>query len=92
MAFAHETSIDLVIARAMALARQSASSSAIYLRTLRTELKWPSLTRQTLHCWENGRTRVPAAALIVAAQLAGMGVDDILTRASRHLEVEALAR
>lgn len=77
--------IEHEIARAMQLARRSTPG---YLRELRRQLGWPLLSRQTVHHWETGTSRVPASALLVAAALSGLTVDDLLENARRSLALE----
>ena len=79
--------LDSEIALAIAIAHEAYLHTDDYLEMLRRRLEWPSLTRQTLHCWESGASRVPAPALVAAADLAGSTVDALLAQARRRLEL-----
>ena len=65
---------------AMAIARRLRPPMKVFANAVRVELGWKSLSRRAVYSWENGEARVPAAALIAAASVAGMSVDELLVR------------
>lgn len=58
-------------------------SAAVFAARLRQELGWGSLSRQAVYDWEAGRTRVPAVAILAAARLINMSVDELFAIADR---------
>ena len=65
------------------VSRFRARSAAAFAATLRDELGWTSLSRQAVYDWEAGRTRVPAAAVLAAAHVVNVSVDELLDTANR---------
>jgi transcriptional regulator with XRE-family HTH domain len=55
----------------------------LFVFELRLALGLPTLSRQTLYEWESARARVPASALIAAARLCGLTVDELMRRSAR---------
>lgn len=43
------------------------------------------LSRQAIYEWEAGKARVPAVALLAAAELVGLQLDDLLAAATRFI-------
>ena len=68
-------------------------SAAVFAARLRQELGWDSLSRQAVYDWEAGRTRVPAVAILAAARLIDVPVDELFAIADRFRcpRTEALA-
>jgi hypothetical protein len=58
-------------------------SAAIFAAQLRQELGWGSLSRQAVYDWELGRTRVPAVAILAAARVVNVSVDELFAIANR---------
>jgi transcriptional regulator with XRE-family HTH domain len=71
-------------ARAMELARRLRPPMKRFAYELRLSLGRPSLSRQAIYEWERERSRVPAEALIAAARLLGISVDELLEAARRQ--------
>ena len=63
--------------------RFRARSAQAFATLLRDELGWRSLSRQAVYDWEAGRTRVPGAAILAAAHIANVTVDELLEIANR---------
>ena len=47
---------------------------------LRIAMGWSSLSHASIYAWEAGTTRIPAAALVAAARLTSLSVDELLKR------------
>jgi hypothetical protein len=58
-------------------------SAATFAAKLRQELGWGSLSRQAIYDWEVGRTRVPAVAILAAARVINVSVDELFVIADR---------
>jgi hypothetical protein len=58
-------------------------SAALFAARLREELGWSSLSRQAIYDWEVGRTRVPAVAILAAARVVNVSVDELSEIADR---------
>ncbi len=58
-------------------------SAAFFAARLRDELGWGSLSRQAVYDWEAGRTRVPAVAILAAARVINVSVDELFAIADR---------
>lgn len=58
-------------------------SAGAFAAALRDELGWRSLSRQAVYDWEAGRTRVPAVAILAAAHIADVSVEELFERANR---------
>lgn len=65
------------------VSRFRAPSAAIFAARLRQELGWGSLSRQAVYDWEAGRTRVPAVAILAAARVINVSVDELFAIADR---------
>lgn len=65
------------------VSRFRARSSRAFAAMLRDELGWGSLSRQAVYDWEVGRTSVPAAAVLAAAHLANVSVEELFESANR---------
>jgi len=65
------------------VSRFRARSAGVFAARLRDELGWASLSRQAVYDWEAGRTRVPAAAILAAAHVAEVSVEELLEIADR---------
>lgn len=65
-------------AGAMRLLRTKHPPMGQFARELGAALGLKSLSRQALYDWENGKTRVPASALLAAADLVGVSLEHIL--------------
>lgn len=58
-------------------------SAAAFAAELRQELGWGSLSRQAIYDWEAGRSRVPAVAILAAARVINVSVDELFVIADR---------
>jgi hypothetical protein len=65
------------------VSRFRAPSAAVFAARLRQELGWGSLSRQAVYDWEAGRTRVPAVAILAAARVINVTVDELFATADR---------
>jgi hypothetical protein len=65
------------------VSRFRARSARAFAARLGDELGWGSLSRQAVYDWEAGRTRVPAAAILAAAHLADVSVEELFAIANR---------
>jgi transcriptional regulator with XRE-family HTH domain len=65
------------------VSRFRARSAAVFAAQLRQELGWVSLSRQAIYDWEAGRTRVPAVAILAAARVINVSVDELFAIADR---------
>lgn len=72
----------LVVARAMKVARKRYGTMRRFTADLRSAIGWPSLSMAAVYAWEAGTTRVPAVALVAAAELAGASLDGLLGAAT----------
>lgn len=70
---------------------RSASAGAFATR-LSQELGWESLSRQAVYDWEAGRTRVPAAAILAAAHVANVSVEELVASADRFRQAGLTVR
>jgi hypothetical protein len=71
----------LQVARAMKVARKRYGTMRSFTTELRRAIGWPSLSMAAVYAWEAGSTRIPAVALVAAAELTGIGVDTLLDAA-----------
>lgn len=69
---------DQRVAGAMRLLRTKHPPMSRFAEDLCGALGWESISRQALYDWENAKTRVPAVALMAAAELVGVLLDDVL--------------
>lgn len=67
-------------AMAMAVARRLRPPMKVFVRELRRELGWPSLSARAVYAWERHETRVPATALLAASRVTALSVDELLAR------------
>ena len=74
------------VARAIKLARKRHGTMRQFCDDLRQEIGWPSLSAAAVYAWEAGGRRVPAVALVAAAELAGVELDDLLAAAATGAE------
>jgi hypothetical protein len=65
------------------VSRFRTQSAGIFAARLGEELGWGSLSRQAVYDWEVGRTQVPAVAILAAAQVVNVSVDELFTIADR---------
>jgi hypothetical protein len=65
------------------VSRFRAPSAGVFASKLRVELGWGSLSRQAVYDWETGRSRVPADAILAAAHLANVSVEELFAIANR---------
>ena len=65
------------------VSRFRAPSAGAFATMLRDELGWGSLSRQAVYDWETGRSRVPADAILAAAHLANVSVEELFEIANR---------
>jgi hypothetical protein len=65
------------------VSRFRAPSAAVFAARLRQELGWGSLSRQAIYDWEIGRTRVPAVAILAAARVINLSIDELFAIADR---------
>lgn len=65
------------------VSRFRARSARAFAAMLRDELGWRSLSRQAVYDWEAGRTSVPAAAILAAAHVANVSVEELFESANR---------
>ncbi len=72
----------LLVARAMKLARKRYGTMRRFTNELREAIGWRSLSMAAVYAWEAGSTRIPAVALVAAAELAQVSVDDLLAAAA----------
>ena len=72
--------LALELASAMRWARLRRRSMRAFANELRQGMGWKSLSHASIYAWEAGTTRIPAAALVAAARMEGLGVDELLQR------------
>lgn len=65
------------------VSRFRTESAAVFAARLRRELGWGSLSRQAIYDWEAGRTRVPAVAILAAARVVDVPVQELFAIADR---------
>lgn len=70
-----------LVAAAVKLARKRYGTMRRFTTDLRAAIGWPSLSMAAVYAWEAGTTRVPAVALVAAAELAGTSLDALLAAA-----------
>jgi len=71
------------VALAIKLARKRYGTMRRFSDDLRAAMGWPSLSMAAVYAWESGATKVPAVALVAAAELARVPVDQLLGNAER---------
>jgi hypothetical protein len=72
--------IELEAAMVIGIARRLRAPMKVFAREVRLELGWTSLSERAVYSWERGEARVPAVALLAAARVTGLSVDELLTR------------
>jgi transcriptional regulator with XRE-family HTH domain len=70
--------LDGQIAMAMEIARRMRPPMKVFANEVRLEMGWSSLSRRAVYAWERGEARVPAAALLAAANVADRSIDELL--------------
>ena len=86
MAGGVRTSKSIYAEQAAAMIRVSRfrmPSVAVFATRLRQELGWGSLSRQAVYDWEAGRTQVPAVAILAAARVVNVSVEELSAIADR---------
>jgi hypothetical protein len=76
---------DQEAAAAMRVMRWRRPPVSVFARELGNALDRGPLSRQAIYNWESGKNRVPAAALLAAAELVGMQLEDVRAAARRLL-------
>ena len=66
---------------AIAVARRMRPPMKVFAGEVRRELGWTTLSRRAIYSWERGEARVPAVALLAAARVSHISVDELLARA-----------
>jgi transcriptional regulator with XRE-family HTH domain len=77
---------QLKVARAIKLARKRYGTMRKFATDIRDEIGWKSLSVAAVYAWEAGSTRVPAVALLAAAELAGVSLDELIEAAQNQAE------
>lgn len=75
--------LDDQVAMAIAIARRMRPPMKVFANEVRLEMGWTSLSRQAVYAWERGEARVPAAALLAAANVADRTIDELLVMVRR---------
>jgi transcriptional regulator with XRE-family HTH domain len=70
--------LDGQIAMAIAIARRMRPPMKVFADEVRREMGLTSLSRRAVYAWERGEARVPAAALLAAANVADRSIDELL--------------
>jgi hypothetical protein len=78
--------LDLQVARAMKLARKRYGTMRKFAADLRAAMGWPTLSVAAVYAWEAGSTRIPAVAVVAAANLADVSLDDLMRSAGDGAE------
>ena len=72
--------VDLEAAMAIGVARRLRPPMKVFVLEVRRELGWRTLSERAVYSWERGEARVPAVALLAAARVTTMSVDELLSR------------
>ena len=75
--------LDGQVAMAISIARRLCPPMKVFANDVRVEMGLSSLSRRSVYAWERGEARVPAAALLAAAKVAGRTVDELLSTARK---------
>jgi hypothetical protein len=75
--------LDWEAATAIAIARRLHPPMKTFALAVRIELGWKSLSARAVYSWERGEARVPAIALLAAARVTSISVDELVARAHR---------
>ncbi|MEP7104887.1 MAG: hypothetical protein ABI838_03460 [Chloroflexota bacterium] len=78
--------LHLQVARAMKLARKRYGTMRKFAADLRAAMGWPTLSVAAVYAWEAGSTRIPAVALLAAAGLADVALDELMRAALEGAE------
>jgi len=78
---ADRSPVDFEAAMAIAVARRLRPPMKVFANEVRLEMGWSTLSRRAIYSWERGEARVPAAALLAAARVTAVSVDELLARA-----------
>ncbi|HEY8643748.1 MAG TPA: hypothetical protein VIO84_13390 [Candidatus Dormibacteraeota bacterium] len=78
--------LDVQVARAMKLARKRYGTMRRFAGDLRAAMGWPTLSVAAVYAWEAGSTRIPAVAVLAAANLADVSLDDLMRAAADGAE------
>jgi len=70
--------LDRQVAMAISVARRLRPPMKVFAAEVRLEMGWYSLSRRAVYAWERGEARVPATALLAAANVADKSVDELL--------------
>ena len=80
-----QTNLDSEVALAISVARRMRPPMKVFAGQICREMGWRSLSCRAVYAWEAGHARVPAVALLAAAQVTHTSVDELLAKA-RNLE------
>jgi hypothetical protein len=72
----------VLVARALKLARKRYGTMRRFTTDLRAAIGWRTLSMAAVYAWEAGSTRIPAVALVAAADLAEVSLDSLLAAAA----------
>ena len=72
-----------LVASAIAVARHRYGPARCFAAVLGEAVDGQPLTRQAIYLWERGARTVPAAALLVAAELVDMDLEELMAAAAR---------
>jgi hypothetical protein len=75
------------VAQAIRLARKRYGTMRRFSDDLRATMGWPTLSMAAVYAWESGVTKVPAVALVAAAELANVPLDQLLGSAEQGGQV-----
>lgn len=75
-----------LVARALKLARKRYGTMREFANDLRREIGWSSLSMAAVYAWEAGTTRIPAVALVAAANMSRLSIDALLAAAANGTE------
>ena len=78
--------LDGQVARAMKLARKRYGTMRKFAADLRAAMGWPTLSVAAVYAWEAGSTRIPAVAVLAAANLADVSLDALMRAAADGAE------
>ena len=74
-----------LVAAAIAVARHRYGTMRAFAQTMGEELGVGQLSRQAIYGWEMGTSRVPAQALLIAAEMVEETVDHLLSAAAEFV-------
>jgi hypothetical protein len=70
----------------MKLARKRYGTMRKFAADLRAAMGWPTLSVAAVYAWEAGSTRIPAVAVLAAAGLADVSLDELMRAALEGAE------